>query len=797
MLLEFKQFGGIVPRITDPRLIPPGHAQVAKNCRFDHGGLVPLGTDGAEYTPTVAGPIVSIFLYDGDGSVKWLAWADDVDAVLAPLPNDSWKRVFYTEAGELRVTDKNLYKQGGTAYPMAYRKPSPPAPLTAPVATVLGVSAPFSMIASVILDSTGVKVTVYDNGMGNISLNWLLEFFSTGVTGLDGVSFAFNGLTIAAGLASFYATGLKVMNSGTITVLSKGNPAECTDTNHGLITGDTLLFSIIGMIELNGYQGTITVVDSSHFTIDGVDSTSYTTFTSGTWTLQSRVLSSGSPLASVFTPVAVSIGTSDNISKANPAKLTQGTAHNLTTGTSLKFYNMVGMVELEGWIGTITVIDAKHFTLDGVDSNDYGTFASGIYVKCSAMKLVDPDPTTLESKNYVQAYVNGYGEVGPPGPVSNLIALLDGDHVSVTGLETGPADPLFWVLYSNIYRLNQDANGNEIFQLVEQVAVATASYTDSLLDSALADVLQSAEWDGPPAGVEGLAALPNEAMACWLNNTLCLSVPSYPHAWPASYQKSMEDEIMGLVAWGNTLVILTQGLPQAITFTDPENSVPAYIPLGFSCLSKRSVVNMGAFSIYAAPEGLIALGQGTNNIITQDIMSRDEWANYAPSSISAYFWENKYVGFYTNGDVQAGFIFDPATKNFVDLDFYATAGCYDFVTGYLFLQVGNDIVSLASNVASPRSLDWKSPRQSGPPSMPQWIKVLATSYPVVVDIIYPQIVDGNGNPAPQTITATVTSKNPQMIGMANAMVDAVDCRVYGTKGATVVYLASDIGELPQ
>ena len=130
------------------------------------------------------------------------------------------------------------------------------------------------------------------------------------------------------------------------------------------------------------------------------------------------------------------------------------------------------------------------------------------------------------------------------------------------------------MLFSNIYRLNQDANGNEIFQLVAQMPVATATYTDATLDAALAEVMKSAEWDAPPAGVEGLVALPNEGLACWFANTLCLSVPSYPHAWPVSYQKSTEDLIMGLVAWGNTLAMLTQGLPQAISFTDPENSVP-------------------------------------------------------------------------------------------------------------------------------------------------------------------------------------------------------------------------------
>ena len=798
MLLTFATFGGIIPKITDPRLIPPGKGQVAKNCRFDHGGITPLGTDATAATPTVTGPILTIFLYTGDSSNKWLAWASDVDAVLAPLANDSWKRVFYTESGYLRVTDKTLYKQGGTAYPMVYRDPSPPAPATPIVATVLGLSIAYNtMVLNVVLDSKGVLVTIVDNGMSNISSNNLVKLYDTGITGLDGVSFAFTGLVIVASppTASFYVTGLDTMNAGTITGITKASPPHVTCAGHKLLTGDILLFSVVGMTELNGFQGAITVINDSTFSIDGEDSTLYGTFTSGSWTLQSRILASGSPPSPVFTPVTITSAGGDNITKANPAKVHTHLVHGLVTGDTVRFLTMVGMTQLENYVGLITVVDTKNFTLDDLNSTAYGTFTSGTYCKCASLKVVDADPTTLESKSYVQTFVNGYGEEGPPGPVSNEITLLDGDHVYLTGLNTAPATG-FWVLYSNIYRLNQDANGNEVFQLVEQVAVATTTYTDTLFDVALADVLKSAEWDGVPSGAKGLVALPNEGLACYFDNTICLSVPSYPHAWPVSYQKSTECNIMGFIAWGITLVALTTGEPEALTFTDPANSVPQKIPGGHACLSKRSLVDMNGYSIYASVEGLIAMGQGLNKVLTADIFSRDDWAAYTPSTISAYYWEGKYVGFYTTGGVSAGFIFDPETGNFRTLDFYATAGYYDDVTGYLYLQVGANIVSFASVTATPRTMDWKSPREARTFSMYRWIKVLAVAYPVTVDIIYPLMVDGTGASAPQTVTVTVTSKNPQMLPMANAMVDAVECRIYGTKGVTVVYLASTLEEMP-
>jgi uncharacterized protein (TIGR02217 family) len=69
--------------------------------------------------------------------------------------------------------------------------------------------------------------------------------------------------------------------TGTITAITKANPGVVTVTGHGRTTGDVIyLSSIGGMVELNGVAVTITVIDSDTFSI-GVDTTTYTTYTSG------------------------------------------------------------------------------------------------------------------------------------------------------------------------------------------------------------------------------------------------------------------------------------------------------------------------------------------------------------------------------------------------------------------------------------------------------------------------------------------------------------------------------------
>lgn len=68
----------------------------------------------------------------------------------------------------------------------------------------------------------------------------------------------------------------------TITAITKANPASCTSTSHGYATGDFVVLTIQGMFQLNARCARIVVVDANTFTIEGVDSTNFDTFVSGT-----------------------------------------------------------------------------------------------------------------------------------------------------------------------------------------------------------------------------------------------------------------------------------------------------------------------------------------------------------------------------------------------------------------------------------------------------------------------------------------------------------------------------------
>jgi hypothetical protein len=67
-----------------------------------------------------------------------------------------------------------------------------------------------------------------------------------------------------------------------ITAITKSFPVVVTSAAHGFAAGDVVkIAAIVGMVELNGQVGVVINPTTNTFQLAGVDSTSYTTYTSG------------------------------------------------------------------------------------------------------------------------------------------------------------------------------------------------------------------------------------------------------------------------------------------------------------------------------------------------------------------------------------------------------------------------------------------------------------------------------------------------------------------------------------
>lgn len=68
----------------------------------------------------------------------------------------------------------------------------------------------------------------------------------------------------------------------TITAITKANPGVATSTAHGLSNGDYVYLSVLGMHQVNDRVVRVANVAANTFELEGVDTTSFDTFTSGT-----------------------------------------------------------------------------------------------------------------------------------------------------------------------------------------------------------------------------------------------------------------------------------------------------------------------------------------------------------------------------------------------------------------------------------------------------------------------------------------------------------------------------------
>lgn len=161
----------------------------------------------------------------------------------------------------------------------------------------------------------------------------------------------------------------------TINAITKANPARITTSAaHGYSTGQIVNISNVaggGFTALNGMSVAITVINTTQFTLNAVNSTSY----SGTYTANSGRTTTGSTrIASAIT-------------KANPGVVTTTIAHGLNTGDSVYITSAAGggFTALNTREYVVTSLTATTFRLNGVNTTSYsGTYTanSAIIRKC-------------------------------------------------------------------------------------------------------------------------------------------------------------------------------------------------------------------------------------------------------------------------------------------------------------------------------------------------------------------------------------------------------------------------------
>jgi len=331
---------------------------------------------------------------------------------------------------------------------------------------------------------------------------------------------------------------------------------------------------------------------------------------------------------------------------------------------------------------------------------------------------------TPNDVSYVYTFVTSLGEEGPPSPPTAVIELTDAEDVDIT-MPTGdqPSGDYFFSTGAKkrIYRSNSGST-NTTFQFVGEVNFTATTFTDTLSSHELGEVLPSGTWIGPPddnstlypsGPLQGLTALANGMFAGFSGKRLCISESYLPHAWPIAYRITLDEEIIAIATTGSGLVCLTNDSTYFVVGSDPSALSSSKLDIAQACVNKDSVVDMGSYVLYAGPDGLVAVSGGEARIVTEGLVTPKQWnADFSPTTVKAFKYEETYVAFYSQGGVNQGWIYDPRSEDTTLIDISTSTeiegGYQDPRDGNLYTISTNKIYKFQGDTSAYLEAEWKS-----------------------------------------------------------------------------------------
>lgn len=319
----------------------------------------------------------------------------------------------------------------------------------------------------------------------------------------------------------------------------------------------------------------------------------------------------------------------------------------------------------------------------------------------------------IATRLYVYTHVTAFGEESEPSPISNEINWQSGQSVTLSGFSAVPSGR--GIDKQRIYRSQTGQTGTYLYLIAERTASA-ANYVDTIPVDAFQESLPSADWNAPPAGLSGLISMPNGIMAAFVGRDVYFCEPWRPHAWPEKYVLTTDSPIVGLAAIGNTLLIMTAGMPYVATGLHPADMAMRKIDMDLPCINARAVVNLGFAVCYPSHDGLVSVSpSGGASIVTASLFDRERWQALSPQTAVAARRAGRYVMFYDtmDGDVRrlGAFEIDLSGQSFlVRHSVAASAAWYEVATGTLYYcrPGATEIAEFQPTSGAPHTLLWSS-----------------------------------------------------------------------------------------
>lgn len=249
-----------------------------------------------------------------------------------------------------------------------------------------------------------------------------------------------------------------------------------------------------------------------------------------------------------------------------------------------------------------------------------------------------------------------------------------------------------------------------VYRFVAEIAIATTSYNDTVAEVDLGEICPSIGWEMPPTGLTGLVSHPMGFLGGVVGNEICFSEPWHPHAWPIAYRQTTKFPLVGLGVFSSSIVACTTGMPYILNGSHPDSISIEQTELMEPCIAKRTIVDVGSGIMYTSHSGKVLVGVGGANVVTQNMLSRENWQEYTPSAMLCAFYDGMVIGFPSSfvSDGKGGFILDSKNNTFSSLSVVASASYADPENGKLYLVSNGVLKEWDADTINNETYEWRS-----------------------------------------------------------------------------------------
>jgi hypothetical protein len=556
------------------------------------------------------------------------------------------------------------------------------------------------VVGSTELNGNTYAVTVVDDNYVTLD-STLAHKFSAYVSG--GVAFSYGGLTppvdlrlegaaMAANVSPAYVSGgfisyldqlyyKSVTKDGTNPL--KINSYASSEMIGGyaalnafdyLATGDEIYFvSANGTVELISQTYTITKINSTEITLDGTDSSTFSSWISSGGLFYFRKVDA----------VIASVSAPDDL----PLRVTIP-GHELASGVSVGFKNITGTTELNGQTKVVTVIDDNTVTLDGTLSHGYSAYTSGGVAFQNSKNinaLTVPDNRAvveIEDHGFETGSQVTVSEVVGPISYNNQVFVIEstGDDTFKLNGTNGALVPAYvsggvvvGLASGGVFEFDDTVGDTLLATRAAKLSTKTYTYAPSAKFSA---VLKSRMWLFGIEGYRGRAFF-SETPGGDLGTPTDLAI-AFPQKYLSyfSYDNSIVCEgdtsqaESGIGPLGNDIYFLFEEKVYGLFGGDPQYSTPQLISPDIGCIFPHTLIKAnidmppfdGQCLLFLSNKGPAYIKVGGEVGLFTDFTVRELWPDlsdelygdlkdhkdYIVRNCTAGFWKDCWWIMYTN-----------------------------------------------------------------------------------------------------------------------------------------------------